>query len=119
MEPSFVGQTYHRNALRTWTAPGQRTDVPRTTTTASTQITDRYLIDASYFAVKNISLGYSLPKQLLGKVGIESLRIYLAARRSVDLHPSEGHESAGQLHGSTSYSYTPNRTFTLGVDLKF
>ena len=21
--------------------------------------------------------------------------------------------------GSTSYSYTPNRTFTLGVDLKF
>ena len=119
MEPSFVGQTYHRNALRTWTAPGQRTDVPRTTTTASTQITDRYLIDASYFAVKNISLGYSLPKQLLGKVGIESLRIYLAADSPWIFTHLKGMNPQASFTGSTSYSYTPNRTFTLGVDLKF
>ena len=119
MEPSFVGQTYHRNALRTWTAPGQRTDVPRTTTTASTQITDRYLIDASYFAVKNISLGYSLPKQLLGKVGIESLRVYLAADSPWIFTHLKGMNPQASFTGSTSYSYTPNRTFTLGVDLKF
>ncbi|MFR0773741.1 MAG: hypothetical protein ACLSH3_08070 [Alistipes finegoldii] len=119
MEPSFVGQTYHRNALRTWTAPGQRTDVPRTTTTASTQITDRYLVDASYFAVKNISLGYSLPKRLLGKVGIESLRVYLAADSPWTFTHLKGMNPQASFTGSTSYSYTPNRTFTLGVDLKF
>ena len=119
MEPSFVGQTYHRNALRTWTAPGQRTDVPRTTTTASTQITDRYLVDASYFAVKNISLGYSLPKGVLGKVGIESLRVYLSADSPWIFTHLKGMNPQASFTGSTSYSYTPNRTFTLGVDLKF
>jgi hypothetical protein len=119
MEPSFVGQTYHRNALRAWTTPGQVTDVPRTTTTTTTQITDRYLIDASYFAVKSVSLGYTLPRQLLSKVGIESLRIYLSADSPWIFTHLKGMNPQASFSGSTSYSYTPNRTFSLGVDFKF
>ena len=69
--------------------------------------------------MKNISLGYSLPKGVLGKVGIESLRVYLSADSPWIFTHLKGMNPQASFTGSTSYSYTPNRMFTLGVDLKF
>lgn len=119
MEPSFVGQTYHRNALRSWSSPGEKTDVPRVTTSTVSQITDLFLIDASYFAIKNISLGYSLPSKLLHKAKIDAVRFYLSADSPWIFTHLKGMNPQTSFTGSTSYSYTPNRTFSLGVDLKF
>lgn len=39
----------------------------------------RYLIDASYFRIKNITFGYTLPKDVLDKLNISTLRIFLSA----------------------------------------
>ena len=119
MEPSFIGQTYHVNTLRGWTKPGQITDVPRVTTTTSTIACDRFLIDASYFAIKNIALGYTLPEALTSKAKIRSVRFYLAADSPWIFTHLKGMDPQASFSGSTSYSYTPNRTFTFGVDLKF
>jgi hypothetical protein len=119
MEPTFVGQAYHRNALRGWTTPGEITDVPKVTTTLTTLASDRFLVDASYFAFKNISLGYRLPASVLKKAGIEGLRIYVSADSPWIFTHLQGMNPQASFSGSTSYSYTPNRTLTLGVDLKF
>ncbi|MBP3425627.1 MAG: TonB-dependent receptor [Rikenellaceae bacterium] len=119
MEPSFVGQTYHRNAMRGWTTQGQLTDVPKVTTTLTTLASDRFLVDASYFAIKNISLGYNLPSKLLSKASIDGLRIYLSADSPWIFTHLQGMNPQASFTGSTSYTYTPNRTFILGVDLKF
>ncbi|MGV3508504.1 MAG: SusC/RagA family TonB-linked outer membrane protein [Sphingobacteriaceae bacterium] len=40
------------------------------------QIQSRYLLNMAYLRLKNVSLGYTLPKSLLKRVGINSLRIY-------------------------------------------
>ena len=37
----------------------------------------RYLQDASYIRLKNITLGYNVPKNWLQKVGINKLRLYV------------------------------------------
>ncbi|MCD8385824.1 MAG: TonB-dependent receptor [Bacteroidales bacterium] len=37
-----------------------------------------YVHDASYFKIKQIQLGYSLPKSLLGHLGLETLRAYVS-----------------------------------------
>jgi len=42
------------------------------------QIQTRYLLNMAYLRVKNITLGYSLPKSLLSKAYVNSLRIYAA-----------------------------------------
>lgn len=42
------------------------------------QAQTRYLQDASYLRVKNIQLGYSLPRNLLKQVGVSKLRIYVS-----------------------------------------
>lgn len=38
----------------------------------------RYLLDMSYFRIKNITLGYSLPENIIKKVRMQKARIYLA-----------------------------------------
>ena len=38
-----------------------------------------YVEDASFLRLKNLVLGYTLPKELLNKVGIQNLRLYLQA----------------------------------------
>jgi hypothetical protein len=119
MEPSYIGQTYHVNALRSWKKAGDITDVPRTTTTTTTVACDRFLIDASYFAIKNIALGYTLPESLTSKAKINSVRLYIAADSPWLFTHLKGMNPQASFSGSTSYSYTPNRTFSIGVDLKF
>lgn len=44
----------------------------------NTHVQTRYLLDMSYLRVKNITLGYTIPKGVLSKVGISNLRVYTA-----------------------------------------
>ncbi|MCH5173396.1 MAG: SusC/RagA family TonB-linked outer membrane protein [Bacteroidales bacterium] len=39
---------------------------------------DRYLVDASYCRLKNITLDYSFPRKLIGKMGLQGLRVFLS-----------------------------------------
>jgi len=39
---------------------------------------DRYLLDMSYLRLKNLTLGYSLPSSVLTRVGVNTLRVYVA-----------------------------------------
>jgi TonB-linked SusC/RagA family outer membrane protein len=47
------------------------------------QVQDRYLLDMSYLRLKNFTVGYSLPKTLLNKAKINSLRIYVGLENFV------------------------------------
>lgn len=119
MEPSFVGQTYHRNTLRAWKQAGDISDVPRVTTTSTTVTNDRFLVDASYFTVKSAAVGYTFPSAMLSKIKVKSLRVYLSGDNLYLLTGLRGMNPQANFTGSTSYTYTPNRTVSLGVDLKF
>ncbi len=46
--------------------------------TKNTRPSDFWLADKSYFKIRNIQLGYSLPKTLLKKVEIERVRFYVS-----------------------------------------
>src|SRR5690606_24228477 len=41
-------------------------------------IQSRYLLDMSYLRIKNLTLGYSLPKHILAPVKANNLRVYVA-----------------------------------------
>ncbi|SFG57757.1 SusC/RagA family TonB-linked outer membrane protein [Pedobacter insulae] len=44
----------------------------------NTQIQDRYLLNMAYLRLKNVTLGYTIPKMLLQKVHVNSLRVYVS-----------------------------------------
>jgi TonB-linked outer membrane protein, SusC/RagA family len=46
--------------------------------TNNMQVQSRYLLDMSYMRIKNMTLGYSLPQDLLKKAAISKARVYIA-----------------------------------------
>lgn len=58
---------------------GDITDIPRIEIGKSYIVTDNSLIDASYFAIKNIALGYSLPSKWMKSIGFDSARLTATA----------------------------------------
>jgi TonB-linked SusC/RagA family outer membrane protein len=47
------------------------------------QVQDRYLLNMAYLRLKNITIGYSLPKSLLSKIKMNNLRVYVGAENLV------------------------------------
>lgn len=68
--------TGNKNVQRRWQKPGDKTDIPMLEVGGSYATADNPLINASAFAIKNITIGYTLPKRWLKKIDIESLRIW-------------------------------------------
>ena len=74
---------YHRTA---WTperaASGEKITYPAlsTASSSSTVQNDFFIMNRSFLRLKNIELGYTLPKKALSKAGVKALRIYVAGQ---------------------------------------
>ncbi len=119
MEVTYSGDTWNKHALRRWQKPGDITDVPVLMTNSGNLAADRWLIDASYFAIKSIQLGYTLPTKWTQKVNIKSLRLFCLADNIAMFNKLNGMDPQYSISGGTGYGYAPTRTISFGVDLNF
>ena len=119
MEVTYAGDTWSSHALRRWQQPGDVTDVPAIQIGSSNISADRWLIDASYFAVKSLQLGYTLPQKWTRKAGIKSLRVFALGDNLWLFSKLNGFNPQYNLTGGTSWAYTPTRTISLGIDINF
>ena len=80
------GNEWHVPFLHTldcWTEENRNAYFPRSTydnVTGNRQTQTRYLQDASYLRLKNLTIGYTLPKSLLEKWKIDNVRIYMSGQ---------------------------------------
>ena len=80
----------------------------------------RFLTDASYLNIQNITLGYTLPKSFTRKFLVESLRIYFACDNVWYTSKRQGLDPRQAINGlSNPYYYAPIRTFSGGVTVTF
>lgn len=102
--------------------------LPRFTNTNknNTAMSDRYVEDASYWRIQNITLGYRLPKTLLSKVKVSNLRIYGTIQNLKTFTNYSGYDpEIGAFNNSIKLmnvdtGHYPNpRTFTVGANLQF
>ncbi len=85
--------------------------------TPNTALSDFWILDASYLRIKNIQLGYTIPKSALQRVKIDNLRIYFSAE---NLFTFNNYRKGWDPEINTDGSYYPIlATFTLGVNVKF
>ena len=115
----YLSSTWNKAALRRWQKPGDVTDVPRIEIAAAQANNDRYLIDASYFAIKNITLSYTLPATILQKAHLRGARIFGSVDNLALWTHLDGMDPQYNFSGSTDYSYTPNKTIQVGFELNF
>ncbi len=89
-----IGMT--TDVLRRWQNPGDITDMPRAVAGAqgveNNRRSSRFLDDASYVRMKNITLGYTLPQSLIGKAGIRSIRVYVTGQNLWTITDYQGYD---------------------------
>lgn len=119
MRNMYPGYTWNSNVLRRWQKPGDVTDIPRMEIGASYATTSNFLVDASYFAIKNITLGYTLPTRWAQKAYLSKVRLYTSFDNVATFTHLKGMDPQYNMWGTTSYAYVPNRTFTIGLDINF
>ena len=119
MNLNYLSGTWNRNVLRRWQKPGDITDVPRMGIKEDVYITDRYLIDASYFAIKNITLSYTLPKSIVTKAGLNGVKVYGSFDNVALFTHLDGMDPQYNFTGGTSTNYAPNKTLTFGLEVNF
>lgn len=68
--------------LDRWQEPGDQTMVPKMTSEnyAGSLRPSRFVEDGSYLRLKDATLGYTLPAEIINKVGISRIRVYISGR---------------------------------------
>lgn len=108
-----------------WHGEGTSNTVPRFTWANNNdnyRVSDLYIKNGSYMRLKNIQLGYTLPKDLTSKAFISSLRIYVAAENLLTLTGYKGFDPEISYDASAGIDrgiYPQARTFTVGLNLNF
>lgn len=114
-----------------WRAPGDVTDVPRPTPGSfdNAAISDRFVEDGSFFRIRNITLGYTLPSRISDRIKAQKLRWYVTIQNAFlftnyrgydpEVSSSHGGANTGLIYGYDYGSYPQPRIFTTGINLSF
>lgn len=111
--------------LDRWTGEGTSNRVPimKAGDSKNWVISDLYVQDASYLRLKNITLGYTLPRNITQKIGVSRFRMYVMAENLVTwtkywgFDPEIGTSSTSL--GVDYGVYPQARTWTVGFNISF
>ncbi len=116
----FNGGKVLKRHLDRWTPTHHNASYPRLTRGDQTNFTTSsfWLEDASYVRLKNISLGYNLPKRWLSKAGIEKAKLYVAGENLLTFSGLEGldPESPSDTRGAF---YSNVKKVSIGLKVSF
>ncbi|WP_206609923.1 TonB-dependent receptor [Maribellus luteus] len=113
------------DALDRWTPANTDTNIPRANANRSYEFSDRWVEDASYIRLKNISLGYNFDKSLIQKMKFRSARIYVSAQNLLTLtkykgvDPEVAYKTSNTNLGLDYASYPNTKSITVGLNLGF
>jgi len=113
--------TWHQDILKRWQKPGDVTDVPKVQDLYqdANAESDRWLTDASYFQIRNVVLGYTVPTQWLSRWNIGATRLYVAADNVGLFGKRKGLDPHQTFTGTVNNAYSPIRTISVGITSSF
>ena len=104
--------------LGRWTPENPSTSLPRVGGQNNTLVSDFYVQDASYLRLKNIELGYSLPKEISDKLKISKLRIFVGGQNLLTFTGLENFDPERGSGAQSNRNAPLYKTVTLGINLK-
>lgn len=123
-----------RDQLKRWQQPGDITDIPqaRFGDSNGTRTSSRWISDGSYIRLKDLTLGYTLPKRLTQKINVQKVRIYFTGQNlwtgtnfkgwdpEVSAPGSNRTQLSTNIQQGVDYYSTPQaKTYMFGVNLSF
>lgn len=121
LTPSY-GASLHADVLKSWQQPGDITDLPRFDISSASNFnaqSDRFLIDASYLSIRNVTVSYGFGKKVTDRLKLNQLRFYISGENLAVMAKRKGLNPAESFNGTNSAVYVPNRVLSAGVNVTF
>ncbi|MCH5219339.1 MAG: SusC/RagA family TonB-linked outer membrane protein [Muribaculaceae bacterium] len=102
--------------LNVWTTPGQVTDIPKVG--QEIQFDSRFIEDASFMRLKNLTLQYQLPTNLVNKAGFSNIAVRFTSRNLFTVTSYSGYDPEPSSN-IVAFWYPNTRQFEFGLDVSF
>ena len=125
---SDIMDRYHPDNNPNGTLPRVTLDDPNN----NREFSDLYVENGNYLKLKNITLGYTLPKKLTTKWGMQKLRVYVTAQNVFTITKYSGYDpELGETYADNNDNYgvtelavdrgqfPQTRSFLMGVNINF
>jgi TonB-dependent starch-binding outer membrane protein SusC len=125
----FDNQT--RDQLNRWQKPGDITDVPQLRLggygSDGIQASSRYIYDADYIRLKNITLAYNLPSSVLRHVKLSTAKLYITGVNLLTITDYPGwdpevntdYRAGNRNQGSDFYAAPQIKNISVGLNIGF
>lgn len=111
----YLSQNARPMHLDAWSETNRDASYPRltlTNTSNDTRYNSFWLRNSAYLKIQNVQIGYTVPKDVLLKISIQYLRVYLSGQNLATITGYDGFDPEGSW-------YPLSRTFSLGFNLQF
>lgn len=120
---SFIDtrNNYGPGVFNAWTASKPSTTAPALSIlnrNGEDRLSDFYYVNASYFKIRNVQLGYNLPQSLTRIVKMEGLRVYLSGQNLLAFKHKAFYSKDPERAGSFALWPVPT-SFTCGINANF
>jgi hypothetical protein len=116
-----IGTNWHKDAFNRWTPDNTTSDVPRLQNAyqEASSTSTRWLTDASYISLRNLTVGYTFPKRIANRLSMQSLRIFATGDNLWYLSRRKGLDVRQSFSGATGFTYSALRTISGGITVTF
>jgi len=120
-ESGIANSNYSTRVLARWTGEGTTNSQPRVIQADPNQnnkVSDRFIEDASYVRIKNITLGITMPDSWSKAIGTGKMRLYGSVQNAVTFTKYTGFDP--EVGGGVDFGFYPQaRTYLFGFNLSF
>jgi len=115
------GNVWREAANKRWTYENPSNSDPRlfNDNTRLTMRSDYYIEDASFLRLKNVEVGYTLPRFLMKKLKIESVRVYAGVQNAFTITSFNGWDPERPATNISSDVYPQVRVYNMGININF
>lgn len=124
----------YKHQLDTWSTANTDAKYPRLTDDSSDSFannwkrgSDIFILDGKYLRLKNIQVGYTIPKKIVQKIGLGRARAYVNAQNLftlsknsfIDPESSEYDNNMGRSGTNSGRNYPTLKYYGFGIDIEF
>jgi hypothetical protein len=123
VRPFYIGRSMFENQLDYWTEDNRNAKFPILLIDGSgnnpnNMISDFWVKSGAYLRLKNVVLGYTIPKNITSKYNMNSLRFYVSGQNLLTFSNAyEGYDPENSVSGGSFYPLM--RTYTFGLTVNF
>jgi hypothetical protein len=117
-----TGYSMHPDMLKSWTPENTSAKFPRISNAYANYLntyTSKFIFNNSFARLRNVTLGYTLPKELTSRFQVNSLRIFVQGDNilTVGGAASRGTDPEQSISGTTDNRFPVTKSYSFGLQL--